>query len=94
MVKRIIDSIAATRSRNEKVAILKSETENIVLHDVPMYCYDSFKHYYINKIPKAWIAEAGIATLEDLFVEWTLSLERLSTREIQVKELRILSRRL
>jgi len=67
----IIESIAATASRNEKQAILEAHKDNELLKRVLYYTYESSKNYYIRKFPavdddKQLNTETFIA-LEDIF---------------------------
>jgi ATP-dependent DNA ligase len=51
MIRPIIDRLAATSSRNDKIAILKEHEKNDLLRRVFVACYDPFKNYWIKQIP-------------------------------------------
>jgi len=50
-ILQIIERVAATSSKNEKVAILSAEKDNQLLKDVLVACYDPTINYWIKKIP-------------------------------------------
>ncbi len=66
-----------TRSRNEKIAILKKA--GVLTQEILKYAYDPFKHYYINKVPK-YSADPNAADFTHFI--WTSILDDLHTRRV------------
>ncbi len=52
-IVQIINRIANTNSKNEKIAILKEHQNNVQLQQYFIDVYDPTKNYYIKKMPKA-----------------------------------------
>lgn len=51
-INDILNDLAATSSRNEKIAILRANVDNDLLKQVLVYALDPFKNFYIRKIPE------------------------------------------
>jgi len=79
-----ITALQATRSRNEKIKILKQT--GVLTQAILEYTYNPFKHYFINKIPK--YKNEGGSTLA--LVSWLSLLSKLQTREVSGGEAKLL----
>jgi DNA ligase-1 len=73
----ILDELAGTNSRNEKIAILNKHKDNKTLQQVCFLALDPRTQFYIKKIPSFQCMERPSP------IDWALDeLERFSTREL------------
>lgn len=75
----ILNDLASTTSRNEKLAILRGNADNELLKRVLVYALDPFKNFYIRKIPDYVPAPANAADTLGPVID---SLDNLCTREV------------
>lgn len=75
----IFKNLEATSSRNEKISILQSNADDVLLKRVLVYALDPFKNFYIRKIPAYTPANANQADTLDAVIS---SLDVLVSREV------------
>lgn len=88
----IIERIAATSSKNEKVAVLTQESGNLILRQVLVACYDPTINYWIKKIPttESALVVCDTNTLENALSALTMISSRKITGHAALKHLQLI----
>lgn len=89
----IIDSLKATTKRNEKMAILKANENNLILKEAFYYALHPYMNFYIRKIPKYSTPANPDLSLVEFMSHLSIFAERKLTGNIAITHMsKLLSR--